>query len=128
MKALSVKQPAANKIASGEKTIELRTWPTKYRGPVLILSSKSPNIEPAGCALAIVDLVDCLPMREEHVIASCASQLYPECYCWILANVHVIKPVPMKGSLGLFEVDIDKTDLDADDRAEIVHRIKEKNR
>jgi len=39
MKALSVKQPWANKIASGEKTIEVRTWYTHYRGPLLIVLS-----------------------------------------------------------------------------------------
>jgi hypothetical protein len=32
MKALSVKQPWANMIASGKKTIETRKWPTDYRG------------------------------------------------------------------------------------------------
>lgn len=47
MKALSVKQPWANMIASGEKTIETRTWMTGYRGQVLIVSSKQPRIEPA---------------------------------------------------------------------------------
>ena len=32
MKALSVKQPWANKIASGEKSIETRYWKTDYPG------------------------------------------------------------------------------------------------
>ena len=85
IKALSVKQPAANKIAAGVKTIEVRTWPTKYRGPILVVSSKTPNTDPAGCALAVVDLVDCQPMREEHTEGACC-QLYPECYSWILEN------------------------------------------
>lgn len=40
MKALNVKQPWAWLIASGKKTIETRTWSTKYRGPILIVSSK----------------------------------------------------------------------------------------
>ena len=56
MKALSVKQPWANMIASGEKTIETRTWMTSYRGQVLIVSSKQPRIKPAGCAVAVVTL------------------------------------------------------------------------
>ena len=33
MKALSVPQPWAEVIARGEKTIEVRTWSTKHRGP-----------------------------------------------------------------------------------------------
>ncbi|MEN6356596.1 MAG: ASCH domain-containing protein [Armatimonadota bacterium] len=123
MKALSVKQPAANKIASGEKTVELRTWPTKYRGPVLIVSSKRPDIEPAGCALAIVDIADCQPMRQEHVASACCGQLYPECFAWILTNVQKIKPFPMRGSLGLYEVDIDQFSLDNNDRLKIKDRL-----
>ncbi len=51
MKALSVKQPWANAIASGEKTIETRKWFADYRGPLLIVSSKQPRIQPAGCAI-----------------------------------------------------------------------------
>jgi len=67
--------------------------------------------------------VDCRPMHEDHVIPSCASQLYPECYSWILANVRRMKPVPMRGSLGLFEVDIDQIDFSVDDRDEIDRRV-----
>lgn len=36
MKALTVRQPHAQLIALGVKTIETRTKPTKYRGPLLI--------------------------------------------------------------------------------------------
>lgn len=36
MKALSVKQPWAALIASGEKPYEVRTWRTDYRGPLVI--------------------------------------------------------------------------------------------
>ena len=52
MKALSVKQPWANMIAEGEKTIETRTWSTDYRGEILIVSARDPDIPPAGCAVA----------------------------------------------------------------------------
>jgi hypothetical protein len=43
MKALSVKQPWADLIASGQKTIETRNWYTPYRGNILICSSKEPD-------------------------------------------------------------------------------------
>jgi hypothetical protein len=49
--ALSIKQPWANMIISGEKTIETRTWSTDFRGDLLIVSSKTPAIAPAGYAL-----------------------------------------------------------------------------
>lgn len=122
IRALSIRQPGANRIADGVKTIEVRTWATRYRGPVLIVSSKKPNIEPAGCALAVVDLVDCQPMREEHTSGACCD-LYPECFSWILGNVRKIRPFPMRGSLGLYGVDADLLDLDPDDRRDMELRL-----
>ena len=40
MKALSVRQPWAWLIVNGMKDIENRTWPTRFRGRVLIHASK----------------------------------------------------------------------------------------
>lgn len=39
MKAISIKQPWASLIAEGVKDIENRSWPTKFRGRVLIHAS-----------------------------------------------------------------------------------------
>lgn len=104
MKALSVKQPWANMIASGEKTIETRTWSTDYRGDLLIVSTKLPKVEPAGCAVAIAELVGCRPMTEKDQIEACCS-IYDGAYAWVLANVRPVNPFPVRGQLGLFEVD-----------------------
>lgn len=41
MKALTIRQPWASLIALGVKTIETRSWPTNYRGPVLIHAGKA---------------------------------------------------------------------------------------
>jgi hypothetical protein len=41
MKALTITQPWATLIAVGAKRIEMRSWPTKYRGPIAIHSSKA---------------------------------------------------------------------------------------
>ena len=43
MKAISIRQPYANQILSGAKTIEVRSWPTKHRGDILIAVSASPR-------------------------------------------------------------------------------------
>lgn len=40
MKAISLWQPWASAIAAGLKTIETRSWPTAYRGPIAIHASK----------------------------------------------------------------------------------------
>jgi len=42
MKALSIRQPWASMIVHGIKTIENRTWSTKYRGPIAICASSHP--------------------------------------------------------------------------------------
>ncbi|HPA47471.1 MAG TPA: ASCH domain-containing protein [bacterium] len=103
MKALSVKQPWANKIASGEKTIEVRTWYTHYRGPLLIVSSVNPPIAPAGYALAVADLVDIRPMRKrDEKMALCES--FDGAYSWVLENIRPIKPFPVRGQKGIYEV------------------------
>ena len=105
MKALSIRQPWANLIATGEKTIETRTWSTAYRGPLLIVSSRSPKIEPAGFAIAIADLADCRAMtREDERAARCS--LYPNAFSWLLRNIRKIHPFPVRGKLGLYEVEV----------------------
>jgi len=105
MKALSVKQPWANLIVAGQKIIETRTWATDYRGPILIVSSMSPKIAPAGFALAIADLVECRPMtRQDEAAARCV--VYPNAYSWVLRNIRQIHPFPVRGKLGLYDVKI----------------------
>jgi len=110
MKAISVRQPWASLIADGGKTIETRTWGTKYRGPLLIVSSAKPKIEPAGFALAIADLVDCRPMTpEDESRAMCES--YPSANSWVLDNIRKIEPFRVRGALGLYDVEMPKNPL-----------------
>ncbi len=103
MKALSVRQMATNKIAAGEKTIEIRTLTTHYRGDLLIVSSASPKIAPAGCALCIVRLADVRRMTKDDEAAACCSW-DPTYISWVLTDIRCIEPFPVKGRLGLYEV------------------------
>jgi len=106
MKALSIKQPWANMIAEGEKTIETRTWSTNYRGEILIVSARDPDIPPAGCAVAVATLADCRRMSVLDEPAACCRK-YPDAYAWVLENVRRIKkPFPVQGQLRLFEADV----------------------
>ena len=117
MKALSIKQPWANMIADGEKTIETRTWSTPHRGPLLIVSSKKPDLEnfpemsrlgngPYGCAVAVAQLVRCRPMEAEDVDEA-GCDCYPGAIAWLLDDIRRIeKPFPVKGGLGLYDVEI----------------------
>ena len=44
-KCLSLKQPYAELLVSGKKTIEVRKWKTKFRGQFLVHASKNINEE-----------------------------------------------------------------------------------
>lgn len=106
MKAISVRQPWASMIAQGTKTIETRTWPTKYRGDLLIVSSKKPKIDnlPLGHALCVVEIVECRPMVfSDEAAAGC--KWYSGAWAWVLEDVRPVEPVAVRGQLGIYEVD-----------------------
>ncbi len=106
MKALSIKQPWADRIILGQKTIETRYWPTKHRGKLLIVSSKLPKAEWAGCALGVVDLVDCRKMTPQDEAAAMCECL-PGLYAWVFENVVAIAaPFPVRGRLRLYDVEL----------------------
>ncbi len=98
-------------IAEGRKTLETRTWATRYRGPLLICASKRPRGPHAGCALCVVDLVNCRPMQPNHENGSDEWEAMcpwePGRVAWVLANRRPLPcPIPVKGSLGVFTADL----------------------
>ena len=106
MKALSIHPEYAMNIIKGLKTIEVRTWTTRYRGDLLICATaKHGKGLISGHALGIVTLADIVPMKREHAKAAMVSpyEYWGDCYAWILENPRPIKPFPMKGKLSLWE-------------------------
>ncbi len=102
MKALSLRQPWASLIADGRKTIETRTWRTRYRGPLAIHASARPYEDlPTGGIVAVALLYGCRPMETTDEDAACIA-LYDGAYAWLLANVEPVPLVPCKGRLGLW--------------------------
>jgi len=110
MRALSVRQPWAGWIASGRKAIEVRAWATSFRGELLIVSSRRPPIHPAGCALAVVRLSHCRPVTAGDEEAACCS-LSAGSWAWVLTNPRRIRPFPVRGRLGLYEVELPEAGL-----------------
>lgn len=105
-KAISLKQPWANLVCQGKKTIETRKWKTNYRGEIVICSSQKPQIQPAGYALCTAELYRIEPMRKEHEEKACIKY-YPGAYSWFLKNIKPFnKPIPIKGKLGLFTLEL----------------------
>ncbi|GDY13112.1 hypothetical protein LBMAG53_19900 [Planctomycetota bacterium] len=104
-RALSLKQPWANLIRDGHKTIETRTWATPYRGELLLCASKIPAISPFGCAVCLVELIDCQPMRTRDWAKACIAP-YAPAFGWHLGNVRPVPPIPVVGTLKIFSVEL----------------------
>jgi hypothetical protein len=108
MRCLVIRQPWASLIASGRKTIELRSWSTGYRGPVLILAGAKPwkgehgfELGPIGVALCVVDLVGVRPATLDDKERACVSPPW-DWFAWELANPRAVAHVPVRGLLGLY--------------------------
>jgi hypothetical protein len=125
IKAITISQPFASLIASGDKWIENRTWPTKYRGPIAIHAGKGLQYlnrdeikdYPTGCVIAIAKLVACYSLdeilrndanssiRKSRIDKSiwnwseAARHKHAEGpFCWILQDIKAIDPVPCRGA------------------------------
>jgi hypothetical protein len=93
-------------IARGDKTLEIRSRRTHYRGELLICAARG------GGAVAVVELVDCRAFRQEDDAASGgvwtrfpASRTH---YVWVMRLVRRVSSDPIKGKLSFFEVDDDQ--------------------
>ena len=92
IRCLSVKQPYASAIASGEKKIEYRRWSTEYSGDILIHASKvdaepCPPDLPRGVSLCIVELYDVQGDEGD--------------YEWMIRNPRMVKQCPFIGVPGV---------------------------
>jgi hypothetical protein len=106
MKAISLKQPYASWIAEGKKTIETRTWSTKYRGDIVICASQSGVGKPKGVALCIVELYGIRTMVKADEPDGCV-ECYPNAKAWLIRNLRLFdKPFPVKGQLSLYDIEI----------------------
>lgn len=116
MKTLAIRQPWCTYIAEGTKTIEVRTWRTAYRGPLLIVASGKPvKVEddhdqlltlPTQIQICTVDLIDIKPLTPADFAAACLHDWEPgeedEMYAWHLANPRHVRPVAHKGKLSIY--------------------------
>jgi hypothetical protein len=104
---LSVRQPWASLIASGRKTIELRTWDTRYRGDLIIVSGRKLDDGtewpdgPRGCTLCLVRLANVRRAKRADSAAACCD-VGGDDYAWELVDARPIEHVEMRGKLGLW--------------------------
>jgi len=134
MKALTISQPYASLIASGEKWVENRNWETKYRGPLAIHAGKGTQYltrreladYPTGCIIAVAELVGCVRIERLRLMADAKPKVaMPGCtpgtekywgeifrhehtegpWCWILSDIRQLRhPIKCNGMQGLWDV------------------------
>ena len=104
MKIITVRQPYADMIVNGRKNIEYRSWPTSYRGPVLIHAAlginrdicrkfgRDPDVLPRGGVVGIAEIKDCIVDRRGAE------------YKFMLQKRRPLPFIKWKGALGLREV------------------------
>jgi ASCH domain len=128
LKCLSLKQPFAELVIDGRKTIETRTWNTNFRGEFLIHSSKAIDKDSAkklnidchrlttGALVGRAFLYDVKKYRNrKEYVADQSKHLsdnfsQPK-YGFFLKDARKLdKPIPLVGKLGFFHVNLHHND------------------
>ena len=124
MKALSLKQPWAELVVSGKKTIETRNWNTSFRGEFLVHASGNPNpsacayftlVNPPGkCIIGKVTLVSVKKYEtkqqwdaDKHLHLALSDWDGKPRYGFVLTNPQRLPERPCNGMLNFFEVSND---------------------
>jgi len=120
IKALTIRQPWAELILRGRKPYELRSWKTKYRGPLVIQAAMGVDSEDAkslglnpetlttGSFVGAAILSDVRPYTEVDAKLlrnrRAGGSWRPNLFAWVLKKPRRFAPVKAKGQLGLFKV------------------------
>lgn len=129
MKCLSISQPFADLIISGKKSIELRNWNTNYRGEFLIHAPLKIRVKDSerlkinktfvtGAIVGKAQLYDVKKYNSTKEIKSdqkfhfASKKFQNKMFGFLLKNAKPFRiPIPLKGQLGFFDVDIPKTKI-----------------
>jgi len=126
MKCLSICQPFAKLIIQDKKTIELRNWNTNYRGEFLVHAPieirkedcKKLKIDEkltTGAIIGKAEIYDVKKYQSTKEIQNdknkhfSSKKFQEKMYGFILKNPKPLRiPIPWKGQLGFFDVDLPK--------------------
>ncbi|MCY1361404.1 hypothetical protein D9M69_480700 [compost metagenome] len=118
MKALSIRQPWAWLIVNGHKDIENRSWPTRFRGPVLIHAAKGMTrdeyedaaglCQHLGVPLPAFDKLERGGVVGQATVTDCvndsASPWFFGKFGFVLVDAKPLPFAPCKGQLMFFDV------------------------
>ena len=127
MKVLTIKEPVATLIKNKIKYIETRSWKTNYRGELYIqagVAKLSKEVKERkelsylyneddlnyGYIICKCKLIDCIEMTEEFIEKEkqknpnnfIAGRYEVGRYAWVLDEIEPIKPIRVKGQLGIW--------------------------
>lgn len=114
MKTLSIRQPWADLIIQGRKTLELRTWTVRHRGPLAVHASQTveraaclahgldPDRVTAGAVIGVVDLVEIIALGAASYEARRAEHLADEPFTAIVGPGHAAGGQPRRAAPTLY--------------------------
>lgn len=107
-RVLTVRQPWADLIASGAKSIEVRSWRVDYRGPLVIAAAgrepRDYDRARRGVLVCLVELVDCrLGLETDRAAAGGVD--VAGLWAWVLQRPRALAPLPWRGALHLQPID-----------------------
>lgn len=112
MKALSIVSPNGGRIASGQKTLEVRRWHpdlAPYEDLLIVENGRflhNDGEEDDGYAVAIVRVKAIRPFERDDIAAACATSFAEGWLAWELEDVRAITPpVTMRAARGIYEVE-----------------------
>lgn len=112
--ALSIVAPSGQKIAHGQKTLEVRSWLPKQLPlkDVVIVENQhyltQDGNEEYGLAVAIVDIISVHAWQKDEVIAAMASYWAEGYWAWQINNVRPIYPaIPALAKRKLYSLKLD---------------------
>lgn len=114
IKAISIVRPSGGRIASGEKTLEVRRWhPDLQPSEDLLIVENGRFLhvdgdeDPEGIALAIVRVKAVRPFQLADMQAACAGSYAEGWLAWELTDVRrLTRPVTVRAARGIYEVDL----------------------
>ena len=103
LRALTLYDVWARMVVDGDKTIEVRSRPLKYRGPLLIHEAQ--HRDQPGAFVGIADLYDCRPLTADDLPAARLSELPADrAYGWHLRDaLRLPARIEWRGRQGLWK-------------------------